>query len=191
MGRIMMAKKKLAPKPYMYPKPAALVGAMVRGKPNFLTVANCGIINYDPPMIYAASNKRHYTNIGVRRRKTFSVNVPGAGMAELTDFCGLYSGRDTDKSEIFDVFYGELETAPMIEQCPVNFECRLVKTIHFGHEEVFIGEIVAIYADNKCLTRGKPDIKKIDPIIYSTSDRKYFRLGKEVGKAYNIGKMKK
>ena len=46
-------------------------------------------------------------------------------MISETDYCGLVSGRKTDKSNIFNVFYGELETAPMIMECPVSIECKL------------------------------------------------------------------
>ena len=46
-------------------------------------------------------------------------------MMEKTDFCGLVSGRDIDKAALFDVFYGELKTAPMITECPLSLECRL------------------------------------------------------------------
>jgi flavin reductase (DIM6/NTAB) family NADH-FMN oxidoreductase RutF len=183
-----MAKKKLAPKPYMYPKPAVLVGALTKGKPNFMTIANCGIIGWDPPTIAVSSAKGHYTNSGIKKEKTFSVNIPSAAMAGVTDYCGLHSGREKDKSKLFSVFFGELMTAPLIEECPVNLECRLVKTLALAEAEVFLGEIVALYAEEKCLTAGKPDIRKINPLIYSTSDKKYFRVGAEVGKAYHIGK---
>jgi len=186
-----MIKKKLAAKPLMYPKPVVLLGALVKGKPNFNTIANCGIIGWDPPMIAVSSYFGHYTNLGVRKRKTFSVNIPSAKMAKVTDFCGLYSGRKIDKSRIFEVFYGELKTAPMIQECPVNLECKLVKTLKYGEAEIFLGEIKAVYAEEKFLTNGKPDTKKIDPLIYSTSDKKYYRIGKEVGKAYAMGKRKK
>lgn len=183
-----MAKKKLEPRPFMYPKPAVLVGSLVRGKPNFMTIANCGIVNYAPPMVSIAAAAHHYTNIGIRRRKTFSVNIPSAKMAKVTDFCGLYSGRKVDKSEVFDVFYGKLKTAPLIEECPVSMECRLARTIHFEGEDLFIGEIIAIYADKKCMSGDSLSIKKVDPLIYSTSDKKYYQIGKPIGKAYSIGK---
>jgi len=175
----------------MYPKPAALVGAMVKGRPNFMTIANCGIVGYDPPVVSVSSHRGHYTNAGIRSMKTFSVNIPSAGMAALTDFCGLYSGRKVDKSGLFEVYYGGLKTAPLIAQCPISLECRLVRTLKLHEEEVFLGEIVAIWADPKCMTGGRPDIKKADPIIYSTSDKKYFRIGREIGRAYSIGKRKK
>ena len=66
-------------------------------------------------------------------------------------------------------------------------ECRLFRTLRLGEDDVFIGKIIAIYADDKCMKNGKPTIRKIDPLIYSTADKKYFRVGKEIGKAYRIG----
>jgi flavin reductase (DIM6/NTAB) family NADH-FMN oxidoreductase RutF len=183
-----MTKKKLPAKPWMFPKPAVLVGAMVRGRPNFNTIANCGIICYDPPMVSVSSDKSHYTNLGIRKQKTFSVNFPSAKMARLADFCGLYSGNKVDKSKVFKVFFGDLKTAPLIEECPVNLECKLVKTLRLGEDEVFVGKIIAIWADEKCMRDEKLAIKKIDPLIYSTADKKYYRVGKEIGRAYSIGK---
>jgi flavin reductase (DIM6/NTAB) family NADH-FMN oxidoreductase RutF len=182
-----MKKVKLAPKPWMFPKPAVLMGAMVKGKANFMTAANAGVIGYDPAMLYVASYKGHYTNAGVRREKCFSVNIASSKLAEKVDYCGLVSGRSHDKSKLFKLFFGETG-APLIDDCPVCFDCYLKRTMKFGEEDVFIGEIVGIWVDGKCLNKdGKPDIRKIDPLIYSTSNREYFRLGERIGPAYTIG----
>lgn len=142
-----MAKIKLGANVFLYPMPVTLVGANVGSRPNFLTVAFCGIMNPQPPIIYVALNKAHHTNAGIKENKSFSVNIPSAEMVRVTDYCGLASGRDTDKSRLFEVFYGELATAPMIEQCPINMECRLVQTLEFSIDEVFIAEIVQSYSE--------------------------------------------
>ena len=63
-----------------FPMPAVLVGANVNSKPNFLPVAFCGFMNINPPMLYVALNKAHYTNAGVKENKGFSVNVPSVEM---------------------------------------------------------------------------------------------------------------
>jgi len=181
-------KRKLKVKPWFFPKPAVLVGAMVKGRANFNTIANCGVICYEPAMVSVSSWYGHYTNIGIKKEKCFSVNFPGAKMAKVVDYCGLYSGREIDKSGLFKVFFGETKVAPMIMECPVNLECKLVKVLRLGEDEVFIGKIVGIYADEKIMIGGRVSIKKMEPLIYSTSDKKYFRLGKELGKAYYIGK---
>ncbi len=142
-----MAKTKLGADVFLYPMPVTLVGANVGGRPNFLTVAFCGIMNPHPPIIYVALNKAHHTNAGIKENQSFSVNIPSAEMVRVTDYCGLASGRDTDKSRLFEVFYGDLGTAPMIGECPLNMECRLIQTLDFRVDEVFIGEIMQSYSD--------------------------------------------
>ena len=61
--------------------------------------------------------KTRHTNAGVKENKTFSVLL-SEDMVEITDYVGIYSGKRTDKSGLFEVFYGVLETAPMIKAMP-------------------------------------------------------------------------
>ena len=171
-----------------YPMPVSLVGAHVGGKPNFLAVAWFTMVSYKPPRIAIALGKGHYTNPGIKENKTFSVCLPSEDMAEITDYCGIVSGKKTDKSEIFDLFYGELNTAPMIRDCPLNMECTLVEIVESSLNEIFIGEIVGTYTEERFLTDGKSDFKKIKPLILSQPDTSYWRLGEPLAKAWSIGK---
>ena len=75
------------------------------------------------------------------------------------------NGSQHDKSGIFDLFYGELKTAPMIKDCPLNMECQLVGIVESGLSEIFIGEIVGTYTEEKFLTDGKLDFRKMEPLI--------------------------
>jgi len=168
--------------------PVSLVGAHVNGKPNFLAVAWFTMVSYKPPRIAISLGKGHYTNPGIKENKTFSVCLPSEDMAEITDYCGIVSGKKTDKSEIFDLFYGELNTAPMIRDCPLNLECALVEMVESSLNEIFIGEIVGTYTEERFLTDGKSDFKKIKPLILSQPDTSYWRLGEPLAKAWSIGK---
>lgn len=160
-------KKAIGARNFLYPMPTILVGAYVNGKPNYLTVAFCGIVQVNPPMIAVTLGKMHYTNEGIRENHCFSVNIPSRHMVEVTDYCGMVSGKKSDKSEIFKTFCGKLEKAPMIRECPVNLECRLVDILDFGGaNEVFIGEIVESYAEERYLCNEIPDIVKIEPIVF-------------------------
>jgi flavin reductase (DIM6/NTAB) family NADH-FMN oxidoreductase RutF len=183
-----MEKKEIGAKNYFYPMPTTLIGANVNGKPNYLTVAFCGMVNINPPLISAALNKAHYTNPGIKENKTFSVNIPSAEMAKITDYCGLVSGSKVDKSKLFETFYGKLKTAPMIKECPLNLECKLIQTLELSVDEIFIGEIVAAYAEERYLTDGRPDVKKINPMVFSLHDNNYWKVGELVGRAWSIGK---
>jgi len=183
-----MIKKEMGARHYLFPQPAALIGANVHGKPNYLVAAWCGVMQAQPPLIYVALRKERYTLIGIEENGTYSINVPSADIVVETDYCGTVSGKDTDKSKVFTTFYGKLETAPMIKECPANMECRVVDVLDFGGtHKMFIGEIVMSYVTEDVLAGDWPEIKKMDPIIFST-DGTYWRFGYSIGKAYKIGK---
>ncbi|MDD3043196.1 MAG: flavin reductase family protein [Methanosarcinaceae archaeon] len=182
-------KKAIGARAFLYPMPTTLVGANVGGRPNYLAVAFCGIVQAKPAMISVALGRNHHTNAGIRENGTFSVNIPSRHMVEVTDYCGIVSGKKVDKSGLFETFYGKLETAPMIRECPVNMECKLVKTLDFGStNEVFIGEIIESYAEEKYLCNGTPDIEKVVPILFSMYDNNYWEIGRHLGRAWCVGK---
>ena len=183
-----MEKIELSAKTICYPMPCSLVGVNVGGKPNYLTVAWFSTVNVKPPYLMIALGKAHYTNPGIKENGTFSVNIPSAAMADVTDYCGIVSGNKYDKAKMFETFYGKLKTAPMIKECPFNAECKLVQTIDIPDHELFIGEIIAAYSDERYLAKGAPDLRKIAPFILSVPERKYLSLGAEVGQAWEIGK---
>ena len=179
-------KKNLGAKICLYPTTTTLVGATVNGNPNFITIAWVGIVTFKT--ISLGMNKKHYTNAGIKENKTFSVNIPSEDLVVKTDYCGLVSGEEEEKSSLFDIFYGELKTAPMIKECALNIECKLFKIIELENTELFMGEIIEIYSEEKYLTNNEPDFKKIDPFIFVMPDGPYLRLGEFLAKAYEIGK---
>lgn len=184
-----MEKIKLGSKPMIYPMPVALVGADVAGKPNFMTIAFIGIVNMNPAMVAMGANPMHFTCKGIVKNKTFSVNLPSAKMLKVTDYIGLNSGEKMDKSKLFTIFRGKTKTAPMIDECPLNLECNLIKKLALGGNDViFIGEIVETYCEEKFMTNGKPDVEKMGTYVFTMNDNRYFSLGKIIGKAWNDGK---
>ena len=79
--------------------PMTVVGATVKGQPNYLAVAWVCRVNASPPMMGVALGKGHHTNKGIREHKEFSVNVPGADLIKAVDYVGLVSGEKVDKSK--------------------------------------------------------------------------------------------
>ena len=184
-----MEKITLGPMPYMSVMPTLLVGANVQGKPNYMTAAWATVACMAPPMVCVAINKMRYTARGIEENRTFSLNVPSLDQVVVTDHCGLVSGAHEDKSGVFRSFYGKLKTAPLAEECPVNIECRLFKSVDCGSHLLYIGEVVEIHAETSCVTDGKPDITKTNPIIYAQAA--YFSVGKQTEKAFSAGKQYK
>jgi len=183
-----MAKLKININAFGYPMPVTLVGALVEMKPNFLAVAWVSRVNYKPPMIAVALGKNHYTNIGIRQNKSFSVNIPSVDLIKETDYCGIVSGKTTDKSKLFEVFYGDLKTAPMIKQCPLSIECKVINTVDMQVNTLFIGEMISAYSEDKYLTQGNPDIQKIKPLILTMPDNNYWLVGEKIGQAWATGR---
>jgi flavin reductase (DIM6/NTAB) family NADH-FMN oxidoreductase RutF len=170
----------------LYPLPTTLIGALVNGKPNFITIAHVGIM--DLGSVSLGMNKNHYTNAGIKENGTFSVNIPSVKMVEKTDYCGLVSGKSEKKDSLFKTFFGKLKTAPMIEECSINMECELTKTVDFPNYDVFVGKIVTTFCDEDALTKGTVDFAKIDPILFVMNDRSYWSLGEKIAKAWDVGK---
>ncbi len=179
-------KVELGAKNCLYPLPTTLVGALVDEKPNYITIAHVGIM--EPGSVSLGMGKLHYTNIGIKANKTFSVNIPSTKMIKETDYCGLVSGKNKNKADMFKTFYGKLQTAPMIEQCSINMECELVKTVDFSTHDIFIGRVAATHCNEEVLTDGEVDFEKVQPILFVMNDRSYWSLGKKFAQAWNIGK---
>ncbi len=183
-----MSKVNLGRNVSIYPMPVTLVGAMVDGKPNFMAVAWICRVNATPPMLAISLNKPRHTAKGIRENETFSVNFPGANMAKQADYCGLVSGKESDKSELFEVFFGTLKTAPMIKSCPLCIECTLKEIHELPTNDLYIGEIVSSYAEESCFSEGKLDIRKMNPLLLSMPDNRYWKVGDYVGIAWSMGR---
>ena len=185
-----MAKIVMGPQTLIYPTPAALIGANVDGKPNFMTAAWCGVASSEPPMVAVAIRPSRYTHKGIRQNLTFSVNIPSTAMVRETDYCGVVSGSKADKVAVcgFGVFYGGLSSAPLIEQCPVNLECRVAHILDLGSHSLIVGRIEETHVSEDCLSDGKPDVGKIDPLVFSVAPARHYQaLGKVVARAFDIG----
>ncbi len=181
-------EKKQINENFFIPMPVVLVGTQVNGKANFMTVGWCSRANGNPPMFLCGIGNSHHTPKGIAETETFSVNIPSSALVEKTDYCGLVSGAAVDKSGVFDVFYGTLRTAPMIRECPVNLECRLVQAVPLPTNTIFIGEIVGAYADESVIRDGKPDFAAIDPLLLTMPDNRYRKLGEHAGDAWSAGR---
>jgi flavin reductase (DIM6/NTAB) family NADH-FMN oxidoreductase RutF len=183
-----MEKKVCGPQLFVFPLPTVLVGSLVGGKPNFNAIAYCGVAQSDPPMLAVSMDKTRYTHGGIMRNGCFSVNIPSRDLLDRVDFVGTVSGRDQDKSGIFTVFFGVLEKAPMIQECPVTVECELTDTMDFGGKnDLLVGKIAQTYADEECMEAGKPDMERVRPVAFSRPDHGYWALGKPLGRAGEVG----
>jgi flavin reductase (DIM6/NTAB) family NADH-FMN oxidoreductase RutF len=162
------------------PLPVALVGANVDGRPNYLVIGYISPFDFGKYIFFSLYKKR-YTRIGIHQNGTFSVNIPSEDLLSEIMVCGSKSGRDFDKSSLFDNFYGVLGNAPLIRQCPINMECKIDRVLDYDRNEGIIGEVVKTYLDSRCVTDGKLDLSKVRPLVWGTGgDFSYYRLGDRI-----------
>ncbi|MFX1319709.1 MAG: flavin reductase family protein [Promethearchaeota archaeon] len=170
-------KKEIFNKNMFGPLPVALVGALVNDVPNYLVIGYMCPFDFGRYLFFSLYKKR-YTRIGIHEQGTFSVNVPTESLIKEVAVCGSKSGRDFDKSTLFDTFYGELNTAPMIQQCPINIECKVAEILDYEQNDGIIGRVVKSYVNPNCLTAGKLDMQKVHPVIWAPGgDFHYYQLG--------------
>lgn len=162
------------------PLPVALVGTLIEGRPNYCVIGYISPFNFGKHVFFSLYKKR-YTWIGIQQNMTFSVNLPSEKMMKEIMVCGSKSGRDVDKSQLFHNFYGELESAPMITECPLNMECRVSDILDYDPNKGVIGEVIRSYAVPDLLNDGVIDMQKAQLIAWTTGgDFSYYRLGDKV-----------
>jgi flavin reductase (DIM6/NTAB) family NADH-FMN oxidoreductase RutF len=186
-----MDKVQLGPKTLIYPMPTLIIGSNIDGKANFMTAAWGGIANGNPPMISVAIRPQRHTLVGIKQNMSFSVNIPSVDLIKEADYCGIVSGAEVDKVDVckFKIFYGKLESAPLIEQCPVNLECKVEHILNLGSHSLVIGQVEETHVSQDCFTDDKPDIEKINPFTFVTHPAGEYRaIGDYLAKAHSIGR---
>ncbi len=162
------------------PLPIALVGTLINDKPNYCVIGYISPFDFGRHIFFSLYKKR-YTRLGIQENRTFSVNIPSENLLNEVNICGSKSGRDFDKSKLFDTFYGELKTAPMIQQCPLNMECQVTDILDYDPNEGVIGKVIKSYADVKLVKNDVVDMKKARLIVWTIGgDFSYYRLGARI-----------
>jgi flavin reductase (DIM6/NTAB) family NADH-FMN oxidoreductase RutF len=163
----------------------------MKGKPNLMTAAWGGICCSKPPCLYVSLRKATHTYGNIMGRKAYTVNIPSEKYVREADYTGMVSGRDEDKfgKTGLTPIKSSLVDAPYIGEFQLVLECKVIQTIEIGLHTEFIGEILDVKADESVLdSQGYPDIEKVRPLIFTPGAGVYHGVGRELGKAFSIGK---
>ena len=149
-----MAKKIFKPGALLNPLP--LVMASLGETPeeyNIITIAWTGIVNSDPPMTYLSIRPSRHSHGILKRTGEFVINLTPISLAKAADYCGVRSGRDENKftSQKLTPIPADLVKAPIIQECPVNLECKVTQFIPYPSHDMFVAEIIRVHADENLL----------------------------------------
>ncbi len=187
-----MPKRSLGPKTLVYPLPVFVIGSYgPDGSPNIATASWAGVCCSKPPAIAVSWRPSRLTHENLARTGAFTVNVPSVRHAREADYAGIHSGRDGDKFAACGLtpVRSPHVDAPSVAEFPVSLHCRLLHRFDIGVHEQFVGEVLDVEVDEAVLDEhGQPDIRKIDPLLYSIGERAYFGVGAFVAQAFSVGK---
>jgi flavin reductase (DIM6/NTAB) family NADH-FMN oxidoreductase RutF len=178
-------KKAIKKGTYLFPTPTAMVSCVAEGAaPNIITIAWVGVVCSDPPVVSVSIRPSRYSHGLIKKSGEFVVNIPCEGQIRELDFCGVASGREVDKFKELGLtpVAGSEVVAPLIKECPVNLECRVIDIKSLGTHDLFLGEIVAAHMDEEVMNeKGAIDIAKLSPIAYCPQASQYWSLKEAIG----------
>ncbi len=181
------------------PVPSVMISLGNMEKSNIVTVAWCGNVCTNPPMLYISLRPERYSYNIIKETKEFVVNLVTKDLTYACDYCGVKSGRDVDKFK--DTKLTKLESrfvkAPSIAESPVSIECRVNKIIDFNDSNVLhshhmiLADILGVTVDKELLDeKGRFNLDKAGLISYSHGE--YYALGEYLGKfGYSIARKNK
>ncbi len=188
-----MSKVTWKPGTMLYPLPPVMVSCGTMEKPNVITVAWTGITCSDPAMTYISVRPERYSYKLIKESGEFVINLTTESLVWTADYCGVKSGRDTDKFALSSITAAPSTqiTAPLIVESPINIECRVDRILQLGSHDMFLSKILAINADEKLLdSKGVLHLEKAG--IVATSHGRYFALGRQLGTfGYSVKKKRK
>ncbi|MCR5799240.1 MAG: flavin reductase family protein [Lachnospiraceae bacterium] len=186
-----MAKQNWKPGNMLYPLPVVMVSCKREGeKPNIVTVAWTGTVCSDPPMLSISVRPERYSHDIIEETGEFVVNLVGKDLTYACDYCGVRSGRDTDKFADMKLteYVSEFMPTPAINESPVNIYCKVRKTERLGSHDMYIAEVVGVTVDEAYMDeKGRFVLEDAGLVAYSHGE--YFELGEKLGKfGYSVKK---
>ena len=175
-------KKEIKPSAFLNPVPLVMCSVGDMDNADIITLAWCGTVNSDPPMLSLSVRKSRFSHHLMLEKGKACVNLVSAGLVKAADLCGVKSGRDTDKFREAGLTKTEspLYGLPMIAESPVCLECSVKQVIELGSHDMFLMQIDAVYAAETLFDeKGAVDLRKADLVAYCHGE--YYELGKILG----------
>lgn len=183
-------KKELGAQPYLFPMPTFMIGTYNEDDSvDVMMMAWGGIC--DTKMVALNLEADHKTVANLRKRKAFTLAVPGTENLKESDFLGIAtSNKMADKFERsgLHAVKSDKVDAPVIEEYPLTLECRVVEFQDQPYGLRVLGEIVNVLADEHVLDeKGRVEAGKLHAFAFDQMRHDYYAIGGVVGKAWNAG----
>lgn len=124
--------------------PVLLLSTRHKGKANVMTMSWHTMMEFEPPLVGCVVSGNDFSFQALKATKQCVLNIPSVELATQVVGCGNTSGLDTDKFAEFKLtqLAADLVDAPLIAECFVNLECRVVDTRLVNRYNFFVLEVV-------------------------------------------------
>ena len=153
-----MSKQSWKGSTLLNPEPPVLVSCGGLDKPNLITIGWTGTICTQPSMVSISVRPERYSHHLIRESGQFAINLPTEALVKSVDWCGVRSGRDFDKfaaCKLHSAPGSVLTDCPILEESPVNLECKVTQVIPLGSHDLFLAEVVACDVDESLLDENQ------------------------------------
>jgi flavin reductase (DIM6/NTAB) family NADH-FMN oxidoreductase RutF len=164
--------------------PVLIIGTYdADGKPDAMNAAWGGIA--DDTKINICLSPTHKTVANLKATGSFTVSIATANYVAECDYLGIVSGNDEadklGKAGLHAVKAPNVN-APMIEESPLNLECKVTQVIPLGSHDLFLAEVVAVHVNEKLFSPKTDaiDLRRANLVAYSHGH--YYTLGEIIGK---------
>src|SRR4030042_899138 len=108
---------------------------------------------------------QRYSHNLIKETKEFVVNIPTMDILKDVLVCGTLTGATSDKLEQthLTLLPAKKVKPPIIKECVAHIECKLSQQIKTGDHTLFVGEVLAIWA-NEGIFNGSFELTKVKPI---------------------------
>ena len=171
--------------PLIHPTTISLIGTSRDGKANFTTIGDIAVAGLNPALMMVSLNEKHLATMNIEQSQRFSINTPSAEMVQYVDYCGIYSGREEDKS-ILEPFEWN-DDIPILTHAPISLIVQVVHKHQIKQRVIFICEVVKTMIEENLIKNGALDLSSLKTITYGL-DNQYYSTGEYLGTGYQIGK---
>jgi len=178
-----VVKQSWKPGNVLAPVPVVLVSCGGSGgfSPNLITIAWTGNVCSEPPMLSIAVRPERHSHKIISASGEFVVNLPSREQVRVIDWCGMVSGAKVEKFAEAGLTSGPaLEVGcPIVQECPINIECRVRQTLQLGSHDLFLAEVVAVQVSSNLIDgKGKFRLDQAGLLAYGLGH--YYPLGRAI-----------
>lgn len=130
------------------------------------TIGWIGPVSFSPFLLYASIGNGQskddimsyrYSYAVIKNSKVIGLNLPDFPMLETAIKIGSAHSDEVDKfkENNLTAFTGKFTKVPMIEECLINVECKVIDELKTGDHDTFILEPLSIFYNEDVFVEGR------------------------------------